>query len=100
MSSKCSICKGILQKILLTITKPDRFERHVGISEKGYRRHWIECNRCVAAIDIHDPRTQKKLRAIETAYYAVDFKNSSLAEKYKKAMSLPPEKSYNAQQNF
>lgn len=97
---KCAICGGIIKKILLTITRPDRFESFVGISEKGYRRYWAECCECGGATDIHDPRTLRKLLAVETSYYAVDFKNSSLAEKYKKVMSLPPEKSDNAQRVF
>lgn len=94
---KCTICGGTLHKNLLTIRKPDRFERHVGILQKGYRRYWRECNQCGGATDVYDLRTEKKLRALETAYYAVDFKNSSIPEKYKKIMSLPPEKSDNTQ---
>jgi SAM-dependent methyltransferase len=37
------------------------------------------------------------LDKIATAYYEVDFQNSSIAEKYAKVMALPPEKSDNAE---
>ena len=43
MSMTCAICGGALGRELLVITQPDRFERHVGIGEQGYRRGWVEC---------------------------------------------------------
>lgn len=94
----CRVCGGRLGwGVLLTIKKPDRFERFVGIPEKGYTRRWVECGMCGAAIDLHDPRYRGKLKKLGTAYSTVDFASSSIADKFKKVMAMPPEKSDNAQ---
>lgn len=94
---KCAICGASFGKILLTIRRPDRFERAAGVPEVRYRRWWRECSGCGAATDIHDAAHRKLLKELETAYYAVDFASSSLAGKYKKVMALPAKKSDNAQ---
>lgn len=96
MFKRCFICGNVLKKNLLTIKEPDRFEQYVGIPKNGYRRCWISCSNCGVAVNVRQYK-DKKMKALETAYYAVDFQNSSIAEKYKKVMSLPPEKSDNAQ---
>ena len=44
--SACTVCGGRVDKILLKITEPDRFERHVGIGSGGYQRFWMECVKC------------------------------------------------------
>lgn len=93
---KCPICGAKLGKVLLTIKNPDRFESFAGIASAGYKRKWVECAGCCAAIDVRNYKNDK-LKVLETAYYEVDFKKSSIAEKYKKIMALPPEKSDNAQ---
>ena len=95
MSFNCSVCGGILGRELLVITQPDRFERHAGVSERGYRRVWVECPECGTATDILPPGPNR-LADIEKAYYAVDFQNSSIPEKFKKIMSLPGGHSDNA----
>jgi len=92
---RCAICGGALERELLAITQPDRFERHVGVSEQGYRRVWVECSECGTATDILPPGPSR-LADIERAYYAIDFKNSSIGEKFAKVMSLPPARSDNA----
>jgi SAM-dependent methyltransferase len=91
----CAICGGALERELLVITQPDRFERHVGVSQHGYRRVWVECSECGTATDILPPGPSC-LADIERAYYAIDFKNSSIGEKFAKIMSLPPVRSDNA----
>lgn len=95
MNAACAICGGALGRELLAITRPDRFERELGVSEEGYRRAWVECSQCGTATDILPPGADR-LAEIEQAYYAIDFKNSSLAEKFAKVMALPPERSDNA----
>ncbi|MEA2946265.1 MAG: N,N-diacetyllegionaminate synthase [Alphaproteobacteria bacterium] len=95
ISSNCSICGGALERELLVITEPDRFERHVGVSDHGYRRAWVECSDCGTATDVLPPGPDR-LADIEKAYYAIDFKNSSIPEKFAKIMSLPAERSDNA----
>lgn len=56
----------------------------------------MECENCGVAVNMRG-YTSSKLKELETAYNEVDFKNSSILEKYKKVMALPPEKSDNAQ---
>lgn len=93
---RCPICNSSFNKVLLSIKIPDRFESFAGITSVGYKRYWIECSNCGVAVNIRG-YTSAKLKELETAYYEVDFKNSSIAEKYKKVMALPSEKSDNAQ---
>jgi SAM-dependent methyltransferase len=95
MRIACAICGGALGRELLVITQPDRFERHVGIAEGGYRRAWVECEGCGTATDILPPGPNR-LAEIEQAYYAIDLKNSSIAEKFAKVMGLPRARSDNA----
>jgi hypothetical protein len=91
----CAICGGALGQELLVITKPDRFELYAGVEEQGYRRAWVECSDCGTVTDVLPPGPNR-LSEIEQAYYAIDFKDSSLAEKFAKIMSLPRERSDNA----
>lgn len=95
MSMACAICGGALDHEMLVITQPDRFERDIGIAKEGYRRAWVECADCGTATDVlsGDPR---RLAEIEQAYYAIDLKGSSIADKYAKIMALPRERSDNA----
>ncbi|MBI5413114.1 hypothetical protein HZA42_02055 [Candidatus Peregrinibacteria bacterium] len=78
IKEKCPICGGNLNDVLLTITKPDRFEIAVGIKEEGYKRQWIRCAGCGVAIDVHDAKNLELVEKLASAYYAVDFKNSSI----------------------
>lgn len=95
MSTACAICGGVLGRELLVITKPDRFERDLGVRDEGYRRAWVECTQCGTATDVLPPGANR-LSEIEQAYYAIDFKNSSLAEKFARVMALPSGRSDNA----
>jgi SAM-dependent methyltransferase len=99
-SFECSLCGAKACKILLTITQPDRFESALGISEKNYIRHWVECLGCGVALNINSPENVKLLQSLSTSYYEVDFKSGSIADKYSKIMALPLEKSDNAQRVF
>lgn len=96
-SLTCSICGSRLGRELLQITMPDRFERHVGIGSGGYVRRWIECNGCGTATNVHAPENLEKLATIASGYYEVDFKSSSIADKYAKVMNLPRSQSDNVQ---
>lgn len=95
--SICSICGGKLGRELLRITTPDRFESHVGIDPSGFVRSWIECNTCGTATNVHLPENSDKLANISSGYYEIDFKSSTIGDKYSKVMSLPPFQSDNAQ---
>lgn len=96
-AGSCSVCGGRLGAELLRVTEPDRFERHLGISSLGYERSWVECGSCGAASNIHQPGNRELLDGLAAGYYDVDFAGTSIAEKYEKVMSLPAEKSDNAQ---
>lgn len=93
---ECAICRGELGARLLIHDCPDRFERHVGITEDGYRREWVQCNSCGAATNKQDPENARRLETLAADYYEVDFAGSSIGEKYKKVMSLLPRQSDNA----
>lgn len=95
-NSACKICGGELKAVLLRHSKPDRFEKHVGISEEGYLREWYECETCGSATNVHQPENFAKLQTIASSYYEIDFANSSIAEKYQKVMNLPEGNSDNA----
>lgn len=92
----CSICGSQLGRELLQVTMPDRFERHVGIGLDGYVRRWVECKGCGTAANVHAPENLEKLASIAAGYYEVDFKASSIANKYAKVMNLPRSQSDNA----
>jgi len=93
----CAICGGVLEREVLRITQPDRFERYVGIANNGYARSWVECSSCGAATNVQAPENRARLSTLAAGYYEVDFATSSIADKYSKVMALPPERSDNAQ---
>jgi len=89
-NGKCNICGGKLGKVLLLIKKPDRFERAVDISEKGYARQWVECSECGTACNIMDRNAEKALSRIASSYYKHEFNTlSELKRRYNKVMALP-----------
>lgn len=94
----CAICGTSLAgaRELIAIAKPDRFEQAVGVPAQDYRRVWVECPACGAATDVLPPESQRLLPQVESAYYAIDFKNSSIGEKFVKIMALDPARSDNA----
>lgn len=92
----CVICGSPPKRILLEISRPDRFELSVGIREDGYRRIWVECSGCGAAANEHIPANLARLKELSSSYYEVDFKGSSIREKYDKVMSMLPGQSDNA----
>jgi hypothetical protein len=92
----CPICGGLLALCLLEISKPDRFELNAGVEEAGYKRRWMECSKCGAAINSHPDGVVEKLATIASGYYEVDLKTSSVSQKYHQVMSLPSASSDNA----
>ena len=93
----CGICGGSLGKEILRITDPDRFERHVGISQVGYRRSWVECSSCGAVTNVQSDSNRAKLSALAAGYYEVDFAGTTIGDKFALVMGLPPARSDNAQ---
>lgn len=96
MNELCSICKGVLEEGLLTISDPDRFERHIGISSAGYCRVWVTCSSCGSATNRFESFSQDRLRELETAYYEVDLVGVDIGERFRKIMELPTAASDNA----
>jgi len=93
----CAVCGGRLERVLLTIERPDRFERHAGTPEAGYRRQWVECDRCGAASNVMRPVDAARLAGIAGAYYAIDFPDTPMRRRFDQVMALAPDKSDNAQ---
>lgn len=94
---KCTICTSENCTELLKITNPDRFELSMGIKSSGYTRHWVRCDKCGVAANIHTLTNLELIRNTSTSYYDVDLHSTSVAEKYAKVMALPLEKSDNYQ---
>lgn len=94
---KCTICENSRFTEVMRIETPDRFERAVGISADNYCRAWVRCHHCGAALNVHIPDNLSQLKSLASSYYAVDFKDETIIAKYRKIMSLPPEKSDNSQ---
>lgn len=95
---RCAVCgSGSLERQLLRIDAPDRFERYVGIAAEGYERYWVECSGCGAATNVQSPANRQKLEAVAAGYYEIDLAGSSVAEKYARVMALAAESSDNAQ---
>jgi SAM-dependent methyltransferase len=67
------------------------------VRAEGYLRRWVECAGCGSATNVHPAGVMERLEAITAGYYEVDFKDSSVREKFDWVMSLPPERSDNAQ---
>ena len=93
----CAICGGSLVRELLAITEPDRFERHLGIDSTGYRRRWVECDGCGAATNIYPDGVLERLETLAAGYYEVDFKSTTIRQKYDMVMAMPLSQSDNAQ---
>jgi 2-polyprenyl-3-methyl-5-hydroxy-6-metoxy-1,4-benzoquinol methylase len=92
---ECRICGSKEFNHLLHINKPDRFERSVGIADKGYIRRWVECKNCGTAANLHIAGNLKKLKNLGQNYYEVDLGKIDLSERYDLIMQLPEDKSDN-----
>ena len=91
----CLVCGGRLDKVLLNITQPDRFEKAAGISGK-YLRRWVECSACGTAVNIMAADVERALSKISSSYYKHEFKTGAmLKERFDKVMGFPPESSDN-----
>lgn len=91
------ICGGALDRSLLEITEPDRFEKHCGVSETHYIRRWMECQSCGAANDVLPVNSRQALGKLRSSYYEVDLSGGDVNAKYRMVMGLPPERSDNWQ---
>ena len=93
---QCRICGRREHIVTMEILAPDRFEKVVGIKERGYRRYWIECLNCGLSSNRCIGENDQSLEAIRSAYYEIDLKGVGLEERYKKIMELPKAESDNS----
>ncbi len=92
----CHLCGAALGKTAVELTAPDRYERAAGISERDYRRRWVECPACRALCDVHLSTEAAKLQEWATNYYSRE-DGDDLPTRFRKIMALPPAESDNRQ---
>jgi len=95
VTTACLICGGALDRTLLEIAEPDRFERHCGVSALHYLRRWVECQDCGAANNVLPANSREALGELRSSYYEVDLSGGDVNAKYQMVMGLPPEQSDN-----
>ena len=78
----------------LVIDQPDRFELSLGLISKPGLRTWAQCGSCSNATQLYS-YDDHLLAEIETNYYEIDFKGSTLLEKYSRVLNLQPSESDN-----
>lgn len=98
MNFECNLCKSQKKpNIIRSIDTPDRFERQLRRSHKGYERYWVRCAECGAGGHVMDNETTRIVSEIADKYYDLDLGGlSDLEDKYQRVMGLPDEKSDNA----
>lgn len=95
MSSICTLCGNNHFDLKLEITKPDRFEIALGISELNYSRKWNECSKCGLFQNENSVVNQNLLNSIGHRYYEIDFGKENLGSRFIKLKNLPKENSDN-----
>jgi|LauGreDrversion4_2_1035121.scaffolds.fasta_scaffold260612_2 2-polyprenyl-3-methyl-5-hydroxy-6-metoxy-1,4-benzoquinol methylase len=85
----CTICNGVLEREVLRITVPDRFEKSVQISDLGYLRVWSACRFCGALSNLIPEIAMEKIELLRKNYYEIDFSGSDINQKYQYVMTLP-----------
>lgn len=95
MNHTCFLCGGIINNTELIITKPDRFEIAVGISDLDYVRYWKSCNNCGLFHNLNSEENQKLISQISEKYYDIDFGKNKLEERFNNLFSLPDSSSDN-----
>jgi SAM-dependent methyltransferase len=95
--NECCLCGAKLDRVVVELTRPDKYERAAGISESAYKRQWVECPECLALIDMHLSPEAHKLDNWATNYYEIEEAAETLKQKYHRVMALPPEGSDNRQ---
>ena len=96
-TSECCLCGAKLSRIVVELSKPDKYERAAGITENAYRRQWVECPDCGALSDLHLSPQAHKLDNWATNYYEIEEAAETLREKFRRIMALPAAGSDNRQ---
>jgi len=97
LTFKCNVCSSTTGKDLLTIHKPDRFEKALGVKEKGYKRKWVLCEQCGIAVNCMSRESLEAVNNVASSYYEIDLGGESeLQQRFDFIMDLPEYKSDNA----
>jgi SAM-dependent methyltransferase len=96
-TSDCCLCGEKLGRVVVELSRPDKYERAAGISENNYRRQWVECPACGALCDLHLSPEAHKVDEWATNYYEIEEAAETLRQKFRRIMALPPEGSDNRQ---
>ena len=94
--TNCAICGHTINRVILAIHEPDRFEKSVGVQSTGYTRKWIACDGCGALTNKLPSESKDKIDQLRGSYYEVDFMGKDISKKYDFVMNLPVELSDNA----
>jgi hypothetical protein len=94
----CVLCGGgRLEKVVLEIRQPDRFERAAGITATECHRAWVRCEHCGGLTNVRLDRWEAAIAAITQSYYAIDFAGASLETRFRQVLDLTDGKSDNRQ---
>ena len=84
----CEMCLSCESSISRVISNPDRFEIAAGANSLMHSRVWLVCLNCGGATRRIPHKVETKLQTISTSYYAIDFIDESLDDKFARIMSL------------
>jgi hypothetical protein len=94
----CVLCGvGRLEKVVLEIRQPDRFERAAGIKEAECHRSWVRCEHCGGLTNVRRDGCEVAIAAMAKSYYAIDFADTSLETRFHNVLDLTDGKSDNRQ---
>jgi hypothetical protein len=94
----CVLCgSGRLEKVLLEIRQPDRFERAAGITEAECHRAWVRCEHCGGLTNVRLDGREAAIAAMAKSYYAIDYAGFSLETRFRHVLELTDGKSDNRQ---
>jgi len=93
--STCIICNFSVHNIIFSYDVPDQYEIAVGVSEKGYFRHWVQCKNCGFYYSIYS-RDKEIIHNIYADAYRNEkspWRQESVEETFSKIINLPENKS-------
>jgi hypothetical protein len=87
-------------EIMLEIRRPDRFESAAGITSLNCHRAWVRCENCGGLTNVRKDGKESELLAISQSYYAIDFPDTSLRERFNNIIQMPAGRSDNRQRVY
>jgi len=89
----CYLCNNRVMKVIFDYTKPDKYERWVGITEVS--RQWAECVSCGFIQSFRNYPLERLEKIYKDGYRHPVFRGEAIGETYQKIVSLPKEHSEN-----